>query len=143
MLKRDPDAQAGNLLKLETHSVHGDLTELLEVRTRIDALGMALGGGGRHSDQPRADVLDVGHAWQVRLEVPGAELADLEIALRGQTLIVAGVRSTLEEGVRVLIRERPVGAFQRELLMPGEIDAEGVSAHLRSGLLVIDLQKLA
>ena len=141
MNDRDNDAPRTGLggLEIELHGIHPDLSELLEVKRRIDALaehdlGVAPAG-------PRADLLDVGDAWQLRLEVPGVELSDLELSLQGDQLLVAGVRDTVEDGARPVFTERPNGPFQRTVRLPGAVDADGVTAHLRGGLLVVDLPK--
>jgi HSP20 family protein len=141
MNDRDHDAQTAGLggLEIELHGIHPDLSELLEVKRRIETLAardLQVGAAG-----PRADLLDVGDAWQLRLEVPGVELADLELSLQGDELVVAGVRDTVESGARAVFTERPNGPFQRTVRLPGEVDADGVTAHLRGGLLVVDLPK--
>ena len=120
-------------------ATRNDLEALIAVKDRLDDLLT------RHlptdAAGPRADLLDLGDAWQLRLEVPGVDQADLELALQGQELIVAGVRETLEDDVRPVFTERPAGPFQRNVHLPGPVDAEAVSAHLRAGLLVVHLPK--
>jgi HSP20 family molecular chaperone IbpA len=56
---------------------------------------------------PRADLLDAGDAWQLRLEVPGVDQSRLELALQGDELVIAGIRETLGDGVRPVFVERP------------------------------------
>jgi len=141
MSDRDPDAPTAGLggLEIELHGIHPDLSELLEVKRRVETLAthhLQVGAAG-----PRADLLDVGDAWQLRLEVPGVELADLELSLQGDELVIAGVRDTVEAGTRAVFSERPNGPFQRTVRLPGAVDADGVTAHLRGGLLVVDLPK--
>jgi HSP20 family molecular chaperone IbpA len=125
--------------ELEAFGSHGDLGELIEVKARIEALAardLLTGPLG-----PRADLLDAGDAWQLRLEVPGVDQSRLELALQGDELVIAGIRETIDEGVRAVFIERPSGPFQRVVRLPGPVDAEAVTAHLRSGLLVINLPK--
>jgi HSP20 family molecular chaperone IbpA len=125
--------------ELETFGAHGDLGELIEVKARIEALAardLLMGPVG-----PRADLLDAGDAWQLRLEVPGVDQSRLELALQGEELVIAGIRETLDDGVRPVFVERPSGPFQRVVRLPGPVDAEAVTANLRGGLLVVNLPK--
>jgi len=139
----DADRTAGlaglELDALETHLHPADLNDLIEVKARIEALAsreFAPGPAG-----PRADLLDLGDAWQLRLEVPGVDQSHLELALQGDDLVVAGIRETIEPGVRPLFVERPAGPFQRSFRLPGPVDAAHLTANLRGGLLVVHLPK--
>jgi HSP20 family molecular chaperone IbpA len=117
--------------ELEAFGSHGDLGELIEVKARIEALAardLLTGPLG-----PRADLLDAGDAWQLRLEVPGVDQSRLELALQGDELVIAGIRETIDDGVRAVFIERPSGPFQRVVRLPGPVAAEAVTAHLRSG----------
>jgi HSP20 family protein len=125
-----------------TRGLHADLSELLEVRRNIEVLAQSVAGAGEGS-LPVADLLDIGDGWQVRCELPGVELDDLELAVHGETLIIAGVRTPIEPGVRVLMQERSAGAFERRIDLPGPLRVAELTAHLRSGLLIIDLPKAA
>jgi len=141
MNDRFPDEAEAELagFELEAHGLHADLSELIEVKHRIDALAardLPVGPAG-----PRADLLDAGDAWQLRLEVPGVDQSRIELALQGDELVVAGIRETLEDGVRPVFTERPTGPFQRTVRLPGPVAADEVTAHLRGGLLVVHLPK--
>jgi HSP20 family molecular chaperone IbpA len=125
--------------ELEALGGYGELGELIEVKARIEALAardMLTGPVG-----PRADLLDTGDAWQLRLEVPGVDQSRLELALQGEELVIAGIRETTDDGVVPVFIERPAGPFQRVVRLPGPVDAEAVTANLRGGLLVVNLPK--
>lgn len=128
-------------MHLDDLGTRSDLEALIAVKDRLDDLvlrDLPIDPAG-----PRADLLDVGDAWQLRLEVPGVDQSNLELALQGDDLIVAGVRETVEDGVRSVFTERPAGPFQRTVRLPGPVDADAVAAHLRAGLLVVHLPKRA
>lgn len=133
------DRDASSAQALELHGIHADLSELLEVRRHIELLVETT--DLHEGALPAVDLLDIGHAWQIRCEVPGVELNDLELAMRGDQLFIAGVRTPIEEGVQVLMRERSDGVFERHIELPGAVRVAEVTAHLRSGLLIIDLPK--
>ena len=126
-------------MDLDDFGTRSDLEALIAVKDRFDDL--VLSDLPTEPAGPRGDLLDVGDAWQLRLEVPGVDQSNLELALQGDELIVAGVRDTLEDDVRPVFTERPNGPFQRALRLPGPVEADAVSAHLRGGLLVVHLPK--
>lgn len=128
-------------MSLEKYSTAGDVQELLAVRDHIDEL--AVRASATPSSQPRADFIDRGDAFQVHLEVPGVGQADLEIAVEGGELLIAGLREPPFVGGRMLFSERSVGPFQRSFSLPGPVDADQASAHLAAGVLVVTLPKLA
>ena len=69
--------------------------ELLSIRDRIDDI---LGLGSEDVVTPRADLVDAGDTYQLTIEVPGVKQQDLEIALEGRDLTVAGIREPFVGG---------------------------------------------
>ena len=126
-------------MHLDELGTRNDLEALIAVKDRLDDL--ILRDLPTEAAGPRADLLDLGDAWQLRMEVPGVDQEHLELALQGDELIVAGVRETLEDGVRPVFAERPTGPFQRSFRLPGPVEHDDITAHLRAGLLVIHLPK--
>ncbi len=116
----------------------GDVQRLLELRDRVGELRQTLGEG---EDVPRIDLLDFGDAFELVVEVPGVSQRDLEVAVQGRSVTVAGRRAAREEHADVLLAERPGGHFQRTVTLPGEVAEERGSAHLREGLLRLHLPK--
>jgi HSP20 family molecular chaperone IbpA len=116
-------------MDLERFGTAADLDELIAVRDRIESLVTR----DVHVDNltPKADLLDLGDALQLRIEVPGVDQGDIELALQGRDLLVAGLRETLEEGVETVFSERPNGPFQRTVDCPTDVERDHVSAHLR------------
>ena len=126
-------------MDIERFGTSADLDELIAIRDRIDAL--ATRDVAADASRPRADLLDLGDALQLRMEVPGVTQEDLELALQGQELLVAGIRETIEEGISPVFSERPNGPFHRVVRLPTEVDRRSVTAHLREGVLVVHMPK--
>jgi HSP20 family protein len=126
-------------MDLERFGTATDLDELIAIRDRIESLVRS--DARDDALAPRADLLDLGDALQLRMEVPGVDQGDIELALQGQELLVAGLRETVEEDAVALFSERPNGPFQRSVHLPVAVEREGVSAHLRNGVLVVHLPK--
>ena len=126
-------------MEIEKFGTAGDIEELLAVRDRIEALTQS--GGSGDGVLPRVDLLDLGDAYQLLVEVPGVPQSSLEVALQGKDVMVAGLRENVPDETGIVFTERPNGPFQRTVELPGEVDRDAVSAHLHSGLLVVTLPK--
>ena len=124
-------------MDLEKFGTAGDVQELLAIRDRIEGLM----DERRDASAPKADLLDEGESYRLVIEVPGVPEENIEIALQGQTLVVAGIREPLDGESRILFSERQSGHFQRNIELPQPVDRERTSAHLRSGLLTVTLPK--
>lgn len=128
-------------MSIEKRGTAGDIEELLAVRDDIEALVQQANPGG--GSQPRADFVDTGTSYQLHLEVPGVDQADLEIAVEEGEILVAGLREPPLAESRIIFSERSVGPFQRTFSLPCPVDRERVTAHLAAGVLVVTLPKLA
>jgi HSP20 family protein len=130
-------------MELDKYGTAGDIQELLAIRDRIDTLLETK--SGNEALAPRIDLLDTGDAYRVVIEVPGVPQENLEIALQGKELIVAGIRETSNasdsDEETLIVSERPSGHFQRTLMLPGEVVTGKATAHLREGLLILTIPK--
>ncbi|MEJ2666563.1 MAG: Hsp20/alpha crystallin family protein [Deinococcales bacterium] len=126
-------------MELEKFGTSGDIEELLAVRDRIEALASA--GASADDVLPRVDLLDIGDAYQLLVEVPGVSQSSLEIALQGKAVVVAGIRENLPDGTGIVFSERPNGPFQRTVELPGDVERDSATAHLHDGVLVVNLPK--
>ena len=78
------------------------------------------------------------------VEVPGLNMDDLEITVRGDELTIKGQRKpAARDGLEYHLSERGTGQFVRLLTLPAEVDADRVEATLRDGVLTIVLPKAA
>ncbi|MDQ2802344.1 MAG: Hsp20/alpha crystallin family protein [Pseudomonadota bacterium] len=96
------------------------------------------GGGG----YPPLNVFRKGEDFVLIAEVPGISKADLEVQVKGDTIRVAGTKSVkYAEKASVHRRERLAGRFDRAVTLPVEIEADGVKAECRDGILVLLLPR--
>ncbi len=134
-------------MELEKFDSSRDIRDLLALRDDIERLGTA---APEADAGPKLELLDLGAAYRLVVEVPGVTQENLEIALQGRSLTVAGLREPLYEpssdgsgdGVDVILNERASGHFQRSVELPGEVDYARSHASLRDGLLVLDFPKV-
>ena len=118
-------------LRREVESIFG---EVLGARPRA-------GAGGRWS--PTLDLIEEPDRYVIEMDVPGVRLEDLSMAVSGRRLVVTGRREIVREREHpsVRVRERWSGSFSRSLDLPDEVDATGIAATLREGILRIELPR--
>ena len=90
---------------------------------------------------PAADLEETEDAYTIEMELPGVKQDDVDIEVNGRELTVSG---EIKEKERVGIlrrRTRKVGEFSYSVTLPMEIDADGVSADLKDGVLTIRVPK--
>lgn len=94
---------------------------------------------------PVADMVETAADVIVTMELPGLDQTDLEVSLEDDTLVVSGVKDegNLDEGDRLLMRERRFGTFRRAFRLPAGIDTEKLSASFDNGLLTVVMPKSA
>jgi HSP20 family protein len=118
---------------------------LLGLQQALDAfrtsgwLEPSLSGGGGY---PPENVFRKGDDFVVIAELPGVQKADLVIQVHGRTLRIAGKKATAyPENASVHRRERLSGTFDRAVTLPIEINADGVQADYRDGVLALLLPR--
>lgn len=101
---------------------------------------------------PPADVFDTEDAYIVHVSLPGAKKEDVGVNWDADKseLSVAGViyRPGDEDFVKTLaLDERQVGVFERKVRLgsrasPAQVDADGISAKMEDGVLMVSIPKL-
>ena len=93
--------------------------------------------------QPAADLIDQGGSYRLSVELPGLKREDIDVELQDGVLTIAGEKK--EESERkeggCMLSERRFGSFRRQLSVPGDVDAEKITADFTDGVLTLTLQK--
>ncbi|NIR44063.1 MAG: Hsp20/alpha crystallin family protein [Gemmatimonadetes bacterium] len=128
----------------EKSSGRGALAELKEaVGNLVDSVvGMAPDFGIR-PEWPRHELIVEDDGYRVQVELPGFSREAVDVSVAGRNLSVAGERKKFEPpaGARLLRSERPSGKFDLSIRLPADVDALGVVAQMREGILEIKLPK--
>ncbi len=92
---------------------------------------------------PRFDVKETRNAYELRADLPGVKDEDVEVSLNGNLLTVSGKREEehRQEGDQYFTLERSYGTFSRSFALPDNVDAEHITADLRSGVLSLQIPK--
>ena len=83
--------------------------------------------------------------FHVEIDMPGIKKEDITIDVDGNLLIVSGVRRMKKELTKdnYYLCESAFGRIERRLTLPDGVDRDKISAELKDGQLVIDLEKEA
>lgn len=91
---------------------------------------------------PALNAWETDTSYVVEAEVPGLTMSDLEVTVQNNQLTIQGTRKDpAGDELTYRRRERPTGAFERELKLPTNLDPEGIEATLSNGLLTVVLPK--
>jgi HSP20 family protein len=89
---------------------------------------------------PPADVFETDDAYVVEAELPGAARNEVDVRLNDRELVISG-EIVEKEGRLWRRRERRRGRFEYRVLLPSDIDPEGVRAQLNEGVLTVTVPK--
>ena len=82
---------------------------------------------------PLADVEETDEAYLVEVELAGVKGDDIELEVAGRRLSVSGERRSVSVSAS-FATTRTVGRFHYEVVLPGEVDDEGIEASLDDGV---------
>jgi HSP20 family protein len=96
-------------------------------------------GGGSY---PPMNIFRKGDDFILIAEVPGVQKSDLTVQVKGNTIRLAGTKAvSYPEKAALHRRERLAGRFDRAVTLPVEINADGVKAESRDGILALFLPR--
>lgn len=92
---------------------------------------------------PPCDVFETEGGFVVVVELAGVDLNDVEILVKGQKLIVRGVRREIPFPLKkdYYLMEINFGPFCREIDFQEHIDSDATRALYRQGFLIIECKK--
>ena len=88
---------------------------------------------------PPVDVYETADGYEFTIELPGMSPDAVEVEVKNNTLTVKGERkdTTLKEGSHCLHRERSHGRFARVFRLSKPVNADGVTAAYKDGILSV------
>ncbi|GAA0920247.1 Hsp20/alpha crystallin family protein [Streptomyces thermoalcalitolerans] len=103
------------------------------------AMGGALTEGTAWT--PLADFTETDDAYRIEVEVPGLKRDDITIEVMDRELVISGEYTERERTGLLRHSTRRVGRFEHRTLLPGDFDADGISATLSDGVLTVTVPK--
>lgn len=94
--------------------------------------------------QPAVDIVETGASILILVEVPGFSAADLTVEVKGQLLVLSGVKPKPAPGedIKFHCLERSQGRFGREIQLFWPVNSHRGTARLAEGLLTIEFPKI-
>jgi len=92
---------------------------------------------------PMADVVETDEAYVAEIELPGVKREDVSLEVAGRRLTVSGERKERERVGILRKRTRTVGQFHYEVVLPGDVEEDGVTATMDEGVLTVTVPKPA
>lgn len=89
------------------------------------------------------DLEETDDAFVLEVDLPGVAKGDVDIQLDGRRLTITAERNERERVGILRRRTRHVGTYRHEVVLPADVDPDGVDAHLADGELVVRLPKTA
>jgi HSP20 family protein len=92
---------------------------------------------------PLVDIHETADSFLLNAELPGVKQEEMQVSVEGDALTLKGERkreTEIKEDQYHRI-ERSYGRFERVLLLPSNVDPDGVKATYRDGVLEIRLPK--
>ena len=93
--------------------------------------------------QPAVDIREEETRYLITADIPGVNSKDIDVTLEDGVLSIKGERSTetdvSEAGYRR--RERTHGTFMRQFTLPDTVNANGISAAAKDGVLEVTIPK--
>lgn len=120
------------------------LAEFDDLFSRIGGLLESTVGGALTEGAawaPLADFAETDDAYEIDIDVPGAKRDDIDIEVTERELVINGEFKERERAGALRRGTRRTGRFEYRTLLPGEIDAQGVSATLSDGVLTVTVPK--
>lgn len=92
----------------------------------------------------RMNVSESENAYHVEAELPGVDEKDVELTLKDGILTLSGEKQSESETKDKKFHriERTYGSFRRSLQLPADADENGVEAHMKDGVLAIEIGKI-
>lgn len=140
----EPEARPFENFRREVESLHRDMDRLFE-GLWSEGFGSSLlpEVWARGEIVPQLDVTEDNKAFAVKVDLPGLDEKDVEVALSDRILTIRGEKKEEKETKEkdFYRRERAHGTFRRSIEIPGAVDATKIEASFKKGVLTIQLPK--
>ena len=90
---------------------------------------------------PLADVEETEDAYRVEVELPGVKKKNIKIDIDGRRLTISGERPERKRTGWMRRQTRSWGRFHYEVVLPEQVNEEGIEATLQDGVLHVHVPK--
>lgn len=120
------------------------LQDLFQVGNEVSRLLGTAESAMKGAWSPAADILETPDKFQIIVELPGIDVANVDITVENDVLTLRGERRFAEPQQKETYRrvERLYGPFARRIALPPKCDSTKIDASMRAGLLTIEVPKM-
>jgi len=99
---------------------------------------------GERVAYPQLDLYEEEDKYVVKADLPGAAEKDIDVTFDNGVLTIKGEKESKKEDKKknYYRAERIYGSFSRSLSIPGNVDANKITAEFDNGVLTLDLPKM-
>ena len=92
---------------------------------------------------PAVDIVEEDERFILMLEIPGVDPQTIDVSVEDNVLSISGSRKAdeISEKAEVHRRERRAGDFKRSFTLPDSVQADGISATGKFGVLEVNIPK--
>lgn len=88
----------------------------------------------------RLDAYRDGNTFVIDIDLPGVDPATIDITVDRRVLTVRAERHRVErEGLRLMVAERPMGTFTRQVFLSDTLDTDRLEARYENGVLTLTI----
>jgi HSP20 family protein len=131
-----------DIKSIHLRRLHGQLGDVVYQLTKVQFSRF----GSPEKWQPAVNAYRCSECIAVCLDLAGVDRRRIEVRVEARRLLIRGNRQAPEpdhaerKPVQILLMEIDYGSFERELILPLEVDPEGVTAEQQQGLLWVYLR---
>jgi HSP20 family protein len=105
----------------------------------LDRLTRQVWGSNRFSFMP-VDAYRMDDRFWLHIDLPGVDPESIDLTMERDTLTVSATREwQRDDGVQVLLNERPEGTFSRQFFLGEGLDSEHIEAGYDHGVLTVSI----
>ena len=121
-----------------------DLDQLTERMQRLldQTFAGAIPAPGGEMWSPSVDIEEDDDAYLLEAELPGVKKGDVSIDYAGGELTISGELKERERKGVLRRKMRRTGAFVYRVMLPEDVDPDGIEARLESGVLYVRAPKM-
>ena len=91
---------------------------------------------------PVVDILETNNEFVLKVELPGVEKDDVQVAIDNHILTVKGEKKNDDQEKKIHRTECRYGSFVRHFTLPQDVDVDKVEATCKNGVLSLTLTKM-
>ncbi|QYX55692.1 Hsp20/alpha crystallin family protein [Roseovarius sp. SCSIO 43702] len=92
--------------------------------------------------RPATDIFEKDDVVTLAIDMPGVDPGSVDVSVENRSLTVRGtIDAPAPEGYRRIYAEYGPGTFERAFSLPDTIDADGIEANHKNGVLTLTLKK--